>query len=107
MGSEPGSAIRKHAPLRTIHRTCYAPDIGVMMCHPATAAIHIPSRLCSRFAQILNQRIQRFRGVTEIRYLGRPVVHLRIDVDGVFAIPRRIFAIVPNTLQVCRLSTWL
>ncbi len=107
MGSEPGSAIRKHAPLRTIHRTCYAPDIGVMMCHPATAAIHFLSRLCSRYTQILNQRIQRFRGVTEIRYLGRPVVHLRIDVDGILAVPRCIFAVVPNALQVCRLSTRL
>ena len=55
MGGEPGTAIRKHAPLRSIHRTCYAPDIGVMMSHPATAAIHFPSRLCSRYAQILNQ----------------------------------------------------
>ena len=107
MGGEPGSTIREHAPLRTVHRTCYAPDIGVMMCHPATATIHFPSRLCSRYAQILNQRIQRFRGVTEIRYLGRPVVHLRIDVDGIFAVPRRIFAVVPNTLQVCSLSTRL
>ena len=107
MGGEPGSAIREHAPLRTVHRTCYAPDISVMMCHPATAAIHLLSRLCSRYAQILNQRIQRFRGVTEIRYLGRPVVHLRIDVDGIFAVPRGIFAVVPNALQVCRLSTRL
>ena len=107
MGSEPGSAIRKHAPLRTIHRTCYAPDIGVMVCHPTTTTIHFPSRLCSRYAQILNQRIQRFRGVTEIRYLGRPVVHLRIDVDGIFTVPRCIFAVVPNALQVCRLSTRL
>ena len=107
MGSEPGSAIRKHAPLRTIHRTCYAPDIGVMVYHPTTTTIHFPSRLCSRYAQILNQRIQRFRGVTEIRYLGRPVVHLRIDVDGIFTVPRCIFAVVPNALQVCRLSTRL
>ena len=107
MGSEPGSAVREHAPLRTIHRTCYAPDIGVMMCHPATAAIHFPSRLCSRYTQILNQRIQRLRSVAEIRYLGRPVVHLRIDVDGIFTVPRRIFTVVPNALQVCRLSTRL
>ena len=107
MGGEPGSAIREHAPLRTIHRTCYAPDISVMMCHPATATIHFPSRLCSRYTQILDERIQRLRGVTEIRYLGRPVVHLRIDVDGIFTVPRCIFAVVPNALQVCRLSTRL
>ena len=107
MGCKPGSTVREHAPLRTIHRTCYAPDIGIMMCHPATATVHFPSRLCSRYAQILNQRIQRFRGVTEIRYLGRPVVHLRIDVDGIFAVPRRILTVIPNTLQVCRLSTRL
>ena len=107
MGGEPGTAIRKHAPLRSIHRTRYAPDIGIMMSHPATATIHFPSRLCSRYAQILNQRIQRLRGIGEIRYLGRPVVHLRIDVDGVFAVPRRISAVIPNTLQVCRLSTRL
>ena len=107
MGGEPGSAVGEHAPLRTIHRTCYAPDICIMMCHPTTTTIHFPSRQCSRYAQILNQRIQRFRGVTEIRYLGRPVVHLRIDVDGIFTVPRRIFAVVPNTLQVCSLSTRL
>ena len=107
MGGEPGSAVGEHAPLRTIYRACYAPDIGVMMCHPTTAAIHFLSRLCSRYTQILNQRIQRLRGVTEIRYLGRPVVHLRIDVDSIFTVPRRIFAVVPNTLQVCCLSTRL
>ena len=107
MGGEPGSTIREHAPLRTVHRTCYAPDISVMVCHPATTTIHFPSRLCSRYTQILNQRIQRLRSVTEIRYLGRPVVHLRIDVDGIFTVPRCIFAVVPNTLQICRLSTRL
>ena len=48
MSGEPGSAIREHAPLRTIHRTCYAPNISIMMCHPATAAIHFSSRLGSR-----------------------------------------------------------
>ena len=26
--------------LRTVHRSCYAPDISVMMCHPATTAMH-------------------------------------------------------------------
>ena len=30
-GGEPGSAVGEHAPLRTVHRTCYAPDISVMM----------------------------------------------------------------------------
>ena len=39
----------------------------------------------------------------EVGRLGRPVVHLRVDVDGVVAAPRRPDLVVPDALQVGRL----
>ena len=43
----------------------------------------------------------------EICDLCRPVVHLHIDVGGIFAVPRRVQAIGPYTLEIGRLSARL
>ena len=45
--------------------------------------------------------------LAEVCHLGWPVVHLGIDVDGVFAVPRSMHAPVPYTLQVGSLSAGL
>ena len=39
-----------------------------------------------------------------LRDLGRPVVHLGVDVDGVLAVPGRLELVVPDALQVGRLA---
>ena len=78
-----------------------------MMSHPPLAVIHRLCRLGTRRAQVANHREQRLLRLCEITHQRRPVVHLRIDVDGVFRIPGRIHLVVPYTLQIGRLTTWL
>ena len=56
---------------------------------------------------VVEELEQRLVELGKVGGLHRPVVHLRIDVDGIFTVPRCIFAVVPNALQVCRLSTRL
>src|SRR5579875_450186 len=38
--------------------------------------------------------------VGEVSALGKPVVHLRVDVDGVLRSPRRIDRLVPDALKI-------
>ncbi len=38
----------------------------------------------------------------EIGRLGEPVVHLDVDIRVIIGMPRRIVAVVPETLQICR-----
>ena len=43
----------------------------------------------------------------KVGHLGWPVVHLGIDVDGVFTVPRGIHTTIPHALQVSSLTSWL
>ena len=43
--------------------------------------------------------------LSQIRGFGRPIVHLRIDVHGVFAVPWRKQMLIPDPLKVGRLSS--
>ena len=107
MGGQPSSAMGEHAPIGTVNGSGNAPEIGIVMSHPATTAIHFAGRSGSRLTQITNHGEQRTGGFGEIRHLGWPVVHLGIDVDGVFRIPRGIHLVVPYALQVGSLTSLL
>ena len=41
--------------------------------------------------------------LAQVGFFGRPVVHLRIDVDGVLTVPGRVHTVVPDALQIGRL----
>ena len=107
MGGEPCATIREHTPESSIHRTGDAPDVRVVVSHPSTATIHLTCRLGTRLAQILDQGEQRLGILAQIGYLSWPIIHLGIDVDGILAVPRRILAVVPYTLQIGCLTSRL
>ena len=54
--------------------------------------------------QVVHHAHQRLHALGEIGRLRRPVVHLRVDVDGVFRAPGRRHLVVPQALQVGGLS---
>ena len=73
-----------------------------MVRHPAVRAVHAqrhlrPVRLHP--AQVVEKR-QVHLG--QVAHLRAPVVHFRVDVDGVLAVPRRVEIVVPNALQIRR-----
>ena len=79
-----------------------APQVGVVVRHPAVRAVHAqrhlrPVRLHP--AQVVEKR-QVHLG--QVAHLRAPVVHFRVDVDGVLAVPRRVEIVVPNALQIRR-----
>ena len=57
----------------------------------------------SRLGQILQRVEQRLVTFRQVGHLGGPVVHLGVDVDRVFAFPRRLLRFVPQALQIGRL----
>ena len=70
-----------------------------MMGHPTTAVIHIPGCFGTGDRQFPDHSEKRFLAFRQIGEFGRPVVHFRIDVDRIFAVPRRHEILVPDTLQ--------
>ena len=102
---EPRAAGRPHAPLRSVDRCGGAPQIGVVMRHPAAGAVHLARRARAGHRQVRHHRRQRVHRLGQVGRERRPVVHLGVDVDGVLAAPRRRHAVVPEALQVRRLRT--
>src|ERR1043165_1817012 len=105
MKTQPGFSHRPHAPGRTIDGCGSAPQICIMVSYPATSAPLNPCRARPSLGQILDHRDEGLDALSQIALFGGPVVHLRVDIDGVLAVPRRIHALVPETLQVRSLAT--
>ena len=82
-----------------------APQIGVVVRHPAAGAVHLARRARAGHRQVRHHGRQRVHRLGQVRRQRRPVVHLGVDVDGVLAAPRRRHALVPEALQVRRLRT--
>ena len=107
MRSHPGTTRWEHTPRGTVHRTCNPPDVCIVMSHPTLAVVHLLCSLRTRLTQVFYHREERFLCLSQIAYQCRPVVHLGIDIDGVFRIPWGIHLVVPHTLQVGSLSSRL
>ena len=107
MGREPTATIGEHAPEGSIDGSGNAPEVGIVMSHPSAATIHGACCLCSCLAEVAYHGEERLGCLAEVAYLCRPVVHLRIDVDGILAVPWGVHLVVPYTLKVGRLSTLL
>ncbi|MNT88418.1 hypothetical protein D3C72_2289830 [compost metagenome] len=72
------------------------------MGHKPFAAVHHLCRLCSAFLQPADKIEQREVTFSQIRCFSRPVVHLRVNVDRIFAVPDRQHMLIPDALQVGR-----
>ena len=103
MATEPRRAHRPETRLGTVYRTCDAPLVCVVVQHPAFHAIHIASRLLALFVYLADELEQGFVQLCQVGDLRGPVVHLEVDVRGVFRVPRREHLVVPKTLQVGRI----
>ena len=67
---------------------------------PAARVVMGLGDLAARGHQLVQGIKQRLGTVGKGGWLGWPVVHLGVDVAGVFAVPRRAQALVPDALQV-------
>ena len=77
-----------------------APEVEVVVERPAAGAVMFLRGDAAGFAEFFEGFEERIVALGEIGALGGPVVHLGVDVAGVFGIPRRIEGIVPDALQV-------
>src|SRR5687767_4218424 len=107
MLTHPSTCRTPHAPGGAINCTGSPPDISVMVCCPAPCTVHTCCRFftCNRkFSCHLDKRFVQF---AKSSFFCRPVIHLGIDVDCVFAIPWRIDLVIPDALKIGRLPAWL
>ena len=104
---QPRASGGEHSPLRTVNGTGNTPQVGVVVGHPSAAVVELAGRCGSRDAQVLHHREEWHLRFCQVGDVGRPIVHLGIDVDGVFAVPRGILLVVPDALQIGRLTSWL
>ena len=70
------------------------------MSHPAIRVVEAACRLLSAPRQAFGEVEHRDVELGEVRDLGRPVVHLQVDVDVVVGVPRCLDVLVPESLQV-------
>ena len=103
----PCTSIRPHSITSAIHRSGNTPQVGVVVGHPSLCPIKHLGCFGTGGGKIIDKREQWFMTFREICHLSRPVVHLGIDIDGVFTVPRGIHTAIPHSLQVGCLSSWL
>ena len=103
----PSAALTPDSPESTINRSGCTPDIGIVMRHPASCTIHFFCCLLPGNRHLFYHLQKWFMQFRKICFFCRPIIHFRIDVDGVLAIPWRTQFIVPDSLQVGRLTTGL
>ena len=82
-----------------------APEIGVVMHHPAAAAVLFLRRARAADDEVVDHIEQRLMALAQVAQLGGPIIHLAIDVHRPLAFPRRIQLLVPDALQIGRLRT--
>ncbi len=83
-----------------IARAREAPGVGDVVRDESPRAVVNARRLPARLAQRLEEVEQRQMRFREVGDLGRPVVHLQVDVEVIVAVPRRAHAVVPQALQI-------
>src|SRR5690606_14301232 len=103
----PSSATIPDSPEDSIYRARDSPDVGIVMGHPAFGTVHDASSFLTCFSQFRHHAQEWLMKLRQICLFSRPIVHLRIDVDGVFTVPRRRKASIPYSLEVGRLASGL
>ena len=104
MVAEPGAAGRPDAVIRGVDRGGAAPEVGVVVQDPAARAVMLLRGRPARSRRHPRSGRRAARALGEVRDLGRPVVHLGVDVDRVLAVPGGLELLVPDPLQVGRLA---
>jgi len=104
---KPSPPIGPHSEIGSIYRPTSTPQICIVMSHPATCSVNSFSSFLAAYAQIANHIKKRLVVFRQVCHFGRPVIHFRINIDRIFTVPRSIYAIAPQTLQISRLSTGL
>ena len=75
------------------YRSGVSPDIQVVVAHPAGKSIDLPGCLLSILA------------FTQVASLSHPVIHLRVDINGIITAPGGTHPVVPDSLEVCTLAS--
>ena len=104
MLAEPGTADGPHAVLGRIDRSGPAPEIDVVVGHPAAAVVVDAGGLRAGDRDVPEHVEEGLVALGEVCHLGRPVVHLGVDVDRVLAAPGGRDRLIPDALEVGRLS---
>ena len=104
---QPRPAVGPHARIGIVHGARDTPKIGVVVRNPSARAVEFRGCRASRPRQLLDHAEQRLVRLREICNLGRPIVHLGVYVDRIFAVPRGERLAVPYTLQRCGLAAGL
>src|SRR5687767_4061350 len=99
---EPGCASRPKPGPWPIARRCEPPDVADVVGDETTGAVMHARRFPAWLTKRLEIVEQRLMQLCEIGHLGRQIVHLKIDVEVVVAVPRREHAVVPQALQIRR-----
>src|SRR6185369_3119882 len=100
VSAKPGAASGPETPERSIYGRCLPPEIRIVMTNPTASTVLNASSARAILNQLGNHSQQRLVTFGQVCRLGRPVVHLGVDVDGVLAFPRRRHRVVPDSLQV-------
>ena len=99
--AQPG---RAHLPHRGGHkavlRRTVAPDVGIVVRHPAGGPVHGAGHLPPVGEHPPHVVKQRQVHLGQVAAFRGPVVHLRVDVDGVLAAPGGVEALAPQALEV-------
>ena len=96
--TQPRPAGHPDAVIGVIYGCCAAPEVGIMVKHPPAAVVVHFCGLSSGDNEVFEHIEQRFVTLREVAYFGRPVVHLRVDVDRILAAPGRRDGFVPDPL---------
>src|SRR3546814_9919270 len=68
---------------------CGAPQVGIVMGHPAARAIHASRGAFARDGKVAHHFHQGGHAFAERGRFGGPIVHLGVDVDRIFGAPGR------------------
>jgi len=80
--------------------------VQVVVRHEAAAPVQSLRRRPAVGGHAVDEVEERLVALRKVADLGRPVVHLRVDVDGVLALPGRDEALVPDPLEIGRQRPW-
>ncbi len=84
----------------------HSPKVGIVMRNRSRGVVVFLCGAFTAFGKFGNQADQRLLTFGQIQRKCRPVVHFGVDIDGVVAVPRWHDTVIPNALQIRRLSTF-
>src|SRR5689334_81951 len=105
--AHPACGGAKSTPVCSVNCAGCSPDICIMMRNPASCTIHISGCLSTCLRHVSHHLKERLCQICQVSFFCRPVIHFRININGVFAIPGWRHLIIPYTLQISCLTTWL